>query len=81
MAKHITPTGEELISYLPIGTLLTNEEYNLEGCKTISYDYSGIKPYYYKGEYKIYKKGADGAEDNQTVSFNIYPYGTYDDFV
>ena len=62
MARHTTTTKEQLISYLPIGTLLTDTEYNLEGCKTISYDYSGTKPYYYKGEYKLYKKGASIAE-------------------
>lgn len=67
MACHRTPTNEQLISYLPIGTLLKdNEEYNLEGCKTISYDYSGTTPYYYKGEYKLYRRGSTKLETNIT---------------
>jgi hypothetical protein len=72
MARHMTSTNlnnepnsnEYLITYLPIGTLLSNTEYNLEGCKTISYDYSGTKPYYYKGEYKLYKRGSTAVEQN-----------------
>ena len=66
MARHAVINNadlkEYLITYLPIGSLLTNTEYNLEGCKTISYDYSGTKPYYYKGEYKLYKRNSTSAE-------------------
>lgn len=72
MARHIIGTNlnneensnEYLITYLPIGSLLSDTEYNLEGCKTISYDYSGTKPYYYKGEYKLYKRGSTTVEQN-----------------
>lgn len=68
MARHAVINNAELkeylITYLPIGTLLTDTEYNLEGCKTISYDYSGTKPYYYKGEYKLYKRNSTIPETN-----------------
>ena len=72
MARHIIGTNlnneensnEYLITYLPIGSLLSDTEYNLEGCKTISYDYSGTKPYYYKGEYRLYKRGSTTVEQN-----------------
>ena len=73
MARHTVINSDKLkeylITYLPIGTLLTDTEYNLEGCKTISYDYSGTKPYYYKGEYKLYKRNSTIAESN--ISFVI----------
>jgi hypothetical protein len=68
MARHAVINNDDLkeylITYLPIGSLLTNTEYNLEGCKTISYDYSETKPYYYKGEYKLYKRNSTSAEKN-----------------
>jgi hypothetical protein len=49
-------------SYLPIGTIIDNtlkdNNFLLEGCKTIVYDTLGIKPYYYKGAYTLYKDSA-----------------------
>lgn len=53
-----------LLSYLPIGTLLTDTDYTLEGCKTIVYDSMGVTPYYYKGKYQLYKEQFTSPEEN-----------------
>lgn len=53
---------ESSLTYLPIGTIyessLSDNNYLLEGCKTIVYDMLGVKPYYYKGAYKLYRNEA-----------------------
>jgi hypothetical protein len=55
VAKCEYGTDESSLSYLPIGTVyesvLSKNNYLLEGCKTIVYDMLGAKPYYYKGSY------------------------------
>lgn len=57
-------------SYLPIGTLLTDIDYFLEGCKTITYDGSGRRPYFYKEKYNL-KQG----QTTYGADYTITPKG------
>lgn len=64
--------NEYITSYLPVGTLKKKDEvYILEGCKTITYDSFGTKPYYYKGAYKLYKKNMTTPESNVYFTLNF----------
>ena len=69
VARYQNTAGDYLLSYLPIGTIYDNNEYLLEGCKTITYDTMGTKPYYYKGEYQLYKNNMTAPESG--ISFSL----------
>lgn len=76
VARYQIGSDEYITSYLPIGTLLTDHEYSLEGCKTITYDSFGSKPYFYKGEYKLFRTGSVDSESNIAFVLNFPTFMT-----
>lgn len=66
VARYQNGSNNNSLIYLPIGTLYVKGEYTLEGCKTITYDSNGTKPYYYKEAYKLHEYDSEisGAKFN-----------------
>lgn len=56
VARYKNQTDNYSMVYLPIGTLYENGDYKLEGCRSITYDQNGTKPFYYKEEYKLHER-------------------------